>query len=208
MRTKSDIEGFILIGGASRRMGQDKARLIYNKQTFVDRIYNALLPVVARTTLVTSNRELTGWRLPQTTDVYPGWGAFGGLHAALTCCKSDWALVVACDLPMVSSELFKRLADYREGADAVAPVQADGFPQPLCAFYKVSTSRECAQHLIASGERRPVTLLRAIQTRWVSMDELRDLPGSSFLLSNVNTPSDFERLKENLKGDQREESAA
>jgi molybdopterin-guanine dinucleotide biosynthesis protein A len=189
-------------------MGQDKARLVYDKLTFVDRIHHALMPVVAGTTLVSSNRESTVWRLPLTTDVYPGWGAFGALHAALTCCKSEWALVVACDLPMVTSDLFKRLADYREQADAVAPVQFDGFPQPLCALYKVNTSRECAQQLIASGERRPVSLLRAMRTRWVYMDELSDLPGSSLFLSNINTPSDFERLKENLKGDQREESAA
>ena len=37
------IEGFILAGGASRRMGTHKARLTLNGQTFVERILPGII---------------------------------------------------------------------------------------------------------------------------------------------------------------------
>jgi molybdopterin-guanine dinucleotide biosynthesis protein A len=203
MRFRTNIEGFILVGGASSRMGRDKALLKLGNRTFVERISAAIAPVVNRTTLITSNERSMPSRFPVATDVFSGWGAFGGLHAALVTCKSEWALVVACDLPMVTSALFERLDSLKEGFDAVAPIQSNGFPQPLCSLYRIDPGRNCAQQLIASGERRPLALLRAVRTRWVSADELDELEGSRYFFSNINTPEEYGEIQQYLKGDER-----
>ena len=185
------IEGFILVGGASSRMGTDKAQLHLDGQTFVERINSALNEVVAQTSLVGALEESAPWPLPVVADVYLKWGALGGVHAALCACRAPWAAVVACDLPFVTGELFVHLASLRENFDAVVPVQGDGRPQPLCALYRVEPCRKRAEELIAAGERRPRALLRAVETRRVAMAELADIEGAPLFFTNVNTPEDY-----------------
>jgi molybdopterin-guanine dinucleotide biosynthesis protein A len=118
------------------------------------------------------------------------------LHAALAACSTPWAAVVACDLPFVSGGLFTRLANLREDFEAVAPVQDDGWTQPLCALYRVDPCLAIAEKLIKSGERRPVTLLQSVRTRWVQFAELTDLPSATRFFSNMNTPEDYARALE------------
>jgi molybdopterin-guanine dinucleotide biosynthesis protein A len=130
----------------------------------------------------------------------------GGLHSALSACDSTWALVVACDLPLVSNDLFVRLASFREGNDAVAPIQRDGYLQPLCALYRTEPCRKCAEQLIASGDRRPRSLLSAVRTRWVAFSEIEDLDGSEGFFANINTPADFDEIRRLVKGETRKRS--
>jgi molybdopterin-guanine dinucleotide biosynthesis protein A len=126
-------------------------------------------------------------------DVHEGLGAMGGLHAALAACETPWAAVVSCDLPFVTAELFERLASLRgDDVDAVAPLQEDGRPQPLCALYAASC-RGTAERLIRTGELRPRALLREVRTRWVPFAELSDLDGAQLFFNNVNTPADYEK---------------
>ncbi|HEX8144267.1 MAG TPA: molybdenum cofactor guanylyltransferase [Pyrinomonadaceae bacterium] len=194
-----EIEGFILAGGASRRMGTDKAGLKLGGVSFVERIAGALYAVTLDIRLVGARDERLAGAFPVVEDVFPGWGALGGLHAALAACRAPWALVVACDLPFVTGELFMRLASLRENFDAVVPVQTDGRLQPLCALYRREACAPRAARLIAAGERRPRYLLPEIETRRVAPTELADLQDSELFLTNVNTPDDFARARERMK---------
>ena len=193
-----DVEGFILVGGASSRMGHDKARLTLGGRTFVERIRGALGALTPRVTLVGSAERCAAWpELPAVPDFYVEWGALGGLHAALAAVRSaPWAAVVACDLPFVTGELFVRLASFRENFDAVVPVQADGRRQPLCALYRARPAGERAAELIAAGERRPRALLDRLRTRLVACEELGDLPGADLFFTNVNTPEDYAHARQ------------
>lgn len=187
--TMNDIEAFILAGGASRRMGTDKSQLQIDRQTFTDRISETLSQLTDSVTIV--GRQSDNSTIPSIADVYPQWGALGGLHAALTACKREWAIVVACDLPFVTSELFLLLTQLRLDHEAVTPVQPDGRPQPLAALYRVDPCRERTTGLIEAGKRRPLDLLEAVKTRWVSFDELRNLDQAERIFVNINTPSDY-----------------
>jgi len=188
----SQLQGFILAGGQSRRMGKDKAQLLIADQTFVDRIAATLGEVTGSVALV--NARGSHRRLPSVPDVYPGWGALGGVHAALSACTSEWAIVVACDLPFVTAELFKYLASLRTGHDAVAPLQADDRPQPLAAIYRVEPCLSWATKLIETGRRRPLDLLELVKTRWVPFSELTNLAQAERFFVNINTPDDYDAL--------------
>jgi molybdopterin-guanine dinucleotide biosynthesis protein A len=189
------IEGYILAGGESRRMGTDKSRLVLDGQSFVERIARELR-VVASSIRVVGNMPHTQHNLQTTPDVYPRWGALGGVHAALSACSAMWALVVACDFPCVTSDLFRRLASVRGEFDAVAPIQDDGIPQPLCTLYRVEPCLRIAEQLIKSGERKPIALLQSVRTRWVLFNELSKLEGAECFFDNINTPEDYARLSE------------
>jgi molybdenum cofactor guanylyltransferase len=192
------IAGFILVGGASRRMGTDKSGLTLNGQSFLERIGGQVSGVAESVTIVGSNaaalKQNQSINLPIAPDVYPKWGALGGVHAALTACSATWALIVACDFPFVTQELFARLASVREGFDAVAPVQHDSIPQPLCSLYRVEPCLSRAVELIESGERKPIALLQSVATRWILFSELADLKDSNHVFDNINTPQDYARI--------------
>lgn len=188
------IAGFILVGGSSRRMGTDKAQLLVAGQTFAQRIAAEMFEVVDSVTLVGRNLGKLHPQLPSVPDVYENWGALGGVHGALSACPSPWALVVACDLPLVTTGLFGHLAALREGQDAVAPIQSDGTPQPLCALYARIPCLNLAAQLIKTGERKPVALLQSVRTRWVAFAEIGALPGAQHFFENVNTPQDYDQV--------------
>src|ERR1044072_7322561 len=103
----NDTEAFILTGGRSSRMGTDKSQLLIAGQTFTARIAETLSQLTD--SVMVAGREADPG-LRSFADVYPEWGALGGLHAALTACKREWAIVVACDLPFVTTELLSFLA--------------------------------------------------------------------------------------------------
>lgn len=188
------VEGFILVGGASSRMGTDKSRLLIGEEeTFVQRIGRELSSITPKVSVV-GKPDQVDLSFPVVHDVHEQWGALGGVHAALAACQSEWALIVACDLPFVKAELFNRLTGCRENFDAVAPVQEDGRRQPLCALYRVATCLPKAEALIKTGERKPVALLQSLSTRWLEFSELSDLPGATHFFDNINTPQDYERV--------------
>ena len=186
---ESCFQAFILAGGASRRMGTDKSQLHIEQQTFTERIAETLLEITDSVSVVGRDSDVSS--LPSVADVYPKWGALGGIHAALAACKREWAIVVACDLPFVTSELFSYLAAQRMDHDAVVPIQEDGRPQPLAALYRAATCLPQATALIETGKRRPLDLLDTVKTRWVAFDELRNFARAQSFFVNINTPEDY-----------------
>ena len=169
-------------------MGTDKSQLRIGQQTFTERIAETLLQLTDSVTIVGGTIESP---FPSVSDVYPQWGALGGLHGAFTACTSEWAIAVACDLPFVTPELFAHLADQRLGHEAVVPIQQDGRPQPLAAMYRIDPCRQRAAELIEAGRRRPLDLLETVSTRWVPFEEFRNLDQAERFFVNINTPEDY-----------------
>ena len=182
-RKISQLQGFILAGGQSRRMGTDKSQLRFENETFTERIRRTLLGLTDSITVVRADQ-----------DIYPGWGALGGVHAALSACTTEWAIVVACDLPFVTAELFEYLASLRTDHETVVPIQSDGRPQPLAALYRIEPCLARATELIQTGHRRPLDLLELVNTRWVPFTELTNLDQAERFFVNINTPYDYDAL--------------
>ena len=113
------IAGFILTGGQSRRMGTDKSGLMLEGQSFIERIAGELSVATTSVTIVGTYPAGTRSRidLPTVSDIYPEWGALGGVHAALSACSAVWALIVACDFPFVTGQLFARSHAFRRNEE-------------------------------------------------------------------------------------------
>ena len=193
-----DVEGFILVGGQSSRMGSDKSQLVFGTLTGVEHIAAALRRLTASVRLVGGNSQSQPAGLLNVPDTYQRWGALGGIQAALAACQSEWAVIAACDLPLLTGDLFARLWQYTspvagEPFDAIVPIQPDLRPQPLCGIYRRDSCAATAGQLIAEGEHKPRALLAKVRTRWVAFSELSDLPGAEDFFLNVNTPGDYER---------------
>ena len=194
-----EIDGFILVGGRSTRMGTDKATLKLGGRSFINNVAEALGSVTNSIRLVGRAGADPNELFPFVSDAYRDCGALGGIHAALNAANRNWVLVVACDLPFVTDKLLLRLAHLRSGFEAVAPIQENGIPQPLCALYRVDPSLDQACEMIKRGERRPFALLQSLRTRWVGFDELSDLDSAEYFFDNINTPDDYARAITNKR---------
>ena len=102
---RKDVSGIILAGGASARLGQDKALVQVAGRPLVERVVEALRALADEIVLVTPSPERLAWLgLPAVDDVYPGIGTLGGLHAGLNAIANPYGLVVGCDtLPIAAT---------------------------------------------------------------------------------------------------------
>lgn len=129
--------GCILVGGYSRRLGQTKALVRLGEATLLEHVIAALSRVypLQRMLLVTSRPQAVAW-LPLATVPAgeSGNGPLADLVAALRQSSDEHNLVVASDLPFLSSEILALLLARLPGQLAVVPEVA-GCLQPLCAAY-------------------------------------------------------------------------
>ena len=197
-----DIEAFILIGGKSSRFGRDKATFLFEGTTLTERtaetIRNAF-PSAGTTLVAADDAQFSaypglGHKFPFIFDTHKGRGPLGAIHAALAHARTDWAFIVACDFPFISSGLLRRLAGVRSSEDdAIIPIQPDGMIQPLCGLWRVERCLPVVSQILESSGWTPsaTSVLEQIQTRLVPFGELADLPGAEKLFVNINKPSDL-----------------
>ncbi|HQU93801.1 MAG TPA: molybdenum cofactor guanylyltransferase [Pyrinomonadaceae bacterium] len=206
MPRKSDqehqIAGFVLVGGTSSRMGENKAQLEIGGQRMSERAYSVLRSACDRPIVLVGdagNNCLGGGEFGGTIildnrfrgDDWPR-APIIGLYTALLYATTPWIAVLACDLPFVTSDLIRRLSRFcSDAVDAVVPVQSDSRPQPLCALYRVEKCRPIAEMMIKTGDLKLQKLLTRLSTRYVEFEEIRDLPGAGNFFINVNTPEDY-----------------
>lgn len=177
----------ILAGGkASRFGGQDKGALVVEGRTILERQLSELSRVASEILIVGAGTPRDDVRV--ISDIVPGCGPLGGLHAALTEAVCDVVVVVACDMPYVSAPLVAHLASLAGEADAVVPLTERGY-HPLCAAYTRACLTPIAERL-ANGRLRMMDALTALNVRVVGAEEIERFGGRHRLLANVNTPAE------------------
>lgn len=181
------LTGAVLCGGASRRMGRDKAALTLSGQSFLALQADKLRAAGADELLLSGPHTLPGARA--VPDLLPGRGPLGGLHACLKAARHPHVLVLGVDLPRVSVSALRALLDayHANRADAAVCLSPDGRPEPLIAVYRAALWRD-VQALITDGPAPVRALLDAV-------DAIRlPYPGPASQLLNCNTPEDYRRL--------------
>lgn len=199
----NDLTLIINAGGQSRRMGSSKALLSVppDDTPLIAHVAARLAPLhSARLVVVTNDAELpTLARLPRTAtyvpDAYPDTGTLGGIATGLQQ-TPGWAVVVACDLPLVSAALFAQLlglaneqADGQERWDAIVPV-VHGYEEPLHALYH-SRCLPAIEARLAAGQRRVISFMPDVRTRYVAEEELRSADPDLHSFFNTNTPDEW-----------------
>jgi molybdopterin-guanine dinucleotide biosynthesis protein A len=188
------VAGLLLTGGASRRMGTDKALIEVSGQRLVDRAA-AVLTAVADPVLEVG----PGWSaLPAVREDPPGDGPLAALSAgaaALRAAGHDGSvLVLAVDMPRVGEDLLRFLAG-RAGPATAVP-RAGGHPQPMCARYGPDVLAAVDDRLAAGG-RSLRDLLESLADEgmvdWVEAEEWEPVAGPG-AFADVDTPEDLRHL--------------
>jgi molybdopterin-guanine dinucleotide biosynthesis protein A len=191
--------GVLLAGGAARRFrGMPKGLALVDGVRIADRALSALRGATERQVVVANDARATRWfpGMPIVADAEEGLGPLQGLYTALAAAGGDPVLVVAWDMPFVTSALLSLLRTEGEsGASAVVP--AVGTPpraEPLCAYYGTTALATC-ETLLARGERRAAALHEAVpDSRTLRARELGALGDPGRLLLSVDTLEDLAAL--------------
>lgn len=190
-----DANGFVTAGGRSSRMGKDKAWLEFGGQSMIERVIAALSPVTASVSIIANGPEYSRLGLPVFGDTREGIGPLEAIRTALANTNLRRAVLVGCDLPFVTTDLFRFLLNIGGDYQVVLPVGPDGKLETLCAIY-CKQMLPIVSDLIDGGERKVSLLFDRVATRLVVFEELRHLRGSELFFENVNTPTDYARAIE------------
>lgn len=132
------LTGFVLAGGRSTRMGQDKALLLLEGIPLVQRAV-AKLHAVASEVFLLGNREELAPFAPLVPDLRESCGPLGGMEAALSRASHDWSLILPVDMPFLPLALLRSWVDtvLRRPLARVAFFVVDQMPQPaLCLLHR------------------------------------------------------------------------
>lgn len=199
----------ILVGGASRRMADlgPKALLPLGGRTLLERTVRTADGVGSNTLLVTAHDSvprdeaietlLHKLQLPVARDRHPDSGPLAGLDAALATSIADRVLLLACDLPFLTTPFLTWLVQQAASQAGAVPVDVDGRWHPLCGVY----DRRCVDHLqhcLTAGRLRLQEFAREVgcvglpASTWTRFDPQQQL------LTNVNQVEDYERVLQSV----------
>ena len=187
----------LLVGGASSRMGRDKARLELAGVANATRLAALLDGLFAEVLLVGGEppADAPGRRVP---DVDGPRCALRGVVSALAFARAERVLLLATDLPLVTPELLLGLVAWPEG-DAVLPRDARG-PQPLCGVYRREPALAAARSRLAAERLALAGWLEELEVRVLPDDVLSSLDPEGVTMSNLNTPDDLPDAERRLAG--------
>ncbi|MBE9042831.1 molybdenum cofactor guanylyltransferase [Pleurocapsales cyanobacterium LEGE 10410] len=196
---EDEVTAIILAGGESSRMGKDKALLTIGNDTLLSRICLVAKECTNRVYVVTPWIEKYQNVLPSNCQLVrekpimdcrsntPTIGFAQGLRLV----ETEWVLLLACDLPRLSSSQVKQwlpaLATVLPTEIALLPRNSQGW-EPLCGFYRQSCLSLLETYIKDGG--------RSFQS-WLAKYPVKELPLSDrTCLFNCNTPEDWKLFKD------------
>ncbi len=182
------LNGLILSGGRSRRMGSDKALLHYNGRLQIERCQELLQKMCQKVYISTRENQFHDSIAPTLERLYDrfvDFGPLGGILTALqTHSKSAW-LIVACDLPFLDETLLQELLTQRNPF-AMASVfsHENGFLEPLCGIYEPKIRKSLFAYM-ANEIYCPQKILKQLNVHEIDLKNAQ-------ALTNVNHAQEYE----------------
>jgi molybdenum cofactor guanylyltransferase len=199
------VAGFILAGGASTRMGRDKGLLDFGGIPLILHTARLLDPLVAEVHVVGSPSRYASLGLEVIADEDhtqandrpdgPAIGPLAGIATALSVTQVPWNLIVACDLPYLSTKWLRWLLSraLRSRGEVLIPRTARGI-EPLAAVYH----RDCCAPIVAAlarGVRKVSDAIEDLRLDFVYPRDWHRIERSRLILKNMNAPGDYEQAR-------------
>jgi len=188
----------LLAGGLSSRMGRDKASLILEGRTLLERLLLILRPLVAETVVIRApgqsipriSEDLKTW-IKIGRDSITGRGPLQGIADALPLLSADIEIIylLTCDLPYLNREWLQTLQDILTDEYDIVCTDEDNITNPLLAIYR-RVVLESAEKILSSGKRRPLLLWEGWRMAKLSAPE-----ETPWICQDANTPEEFKKAK-------------
>ncbi len=191
-KTIAPIQGLVLAGGKSSRMGKDKTQLVYHGKSQCDFAVELLEHNLLNTFVsVSSEKEFLSHQFIQ--DKFIGLGVFGAICSAFQYDPNKAWLVLATDVPFVNDTIIQLLLRHRNPKKIATAIKGKGkeFMEPLITIYEPKAYPILLSYL-AQGYSCPRKVLINSDVEIIEVDD--------YLIQNINTPEEHQQaLKELAK---------
>ncbi|CAM1358315.1 Molybdenum cofactor guanylyltransferase [Tenacibaculum soleae] len=183
------VNGLVLIGGKSTRMGTDKSELDYYGKP--QKLYVKELLENNNLKTYFSVRE-NSEKNDEIHDTFLNLGPFGGICSAFQKNPNSAWLVLATDIPFVNEALIQLLLQKRNPSKIATTIKGKNkeFPEPLITIYEPKAYTKLLQYL-AQGYSCPRKMLINADIEIIQVDDN--------LIRNINTPEEFNIAKKEIK---------
>jgi len=181
------INGLILAGGKSQRMGQDKGSLNYYGKPHREYLAELIQPF-CESTFISTNEKLKETNFPLLPDTFMGMGPMGAILSAFQQKPDSAWLVMACDYPLMSTTTIQQLTESRQPSKTATAFQSveNDFPEPLVTIYEPKSYPILLQFL-AQGYACPRKMLINANIHLLQAKEPE-------VFKNVNHPEEMEAV--------------
>lgn len=184
------MNGLVLAGGKSTRMGSDKAQINYHGQRQVDYLH-ALLQQKCIDVFVSVRAEQSNeYSIPVIEDSYSNFGPLGGILSAFRHDPNRAWITIATDLPFVSETAIDELINQRDKSKVATCFIKSGseFPDPLFTIWEPKAYKSLLNFLLLGYScPRKVLINSDVNVVPISDDQI---------LMNVNNPQQLEQAKQ------------
>lgn len=181
------MNGYILAGGKSSRMGRDKGLMLFKGKSLIQYVIEQLKPAVNRVVLVANNSAYRDFGLEVIPDLIKDIGPAGGIYSALKHTDTRFNFILSCDMPFIKSEAIEFIIQNSSQWQITVPLYHQKI-EPLCGVY----TKECLtewlgliQHDIIRLQDM-ITYFRLLQLNVDNNGSFNDL-----LFQNINTLPDL-----------------
>lgn len=193
MKDSVNINGIILAGGKSSRMGSPKGLLNLNGRPFISHITTAMQALVKELFIVSDDETYDHFEGIRVADIYKDAGPMGGIYSGLMRSPSFYNLILSCDVPLINSTVLNILINNISDDYDVIQLESEGQTLPLVAIY----TKDCEAHFkdeLASGERRLRMALTKLRVKTIHLET-----SLTSFVQNINTQTEYNSIKNELE---------
>lgn len=192
----------ILAGGKSNRMEFDKCVVPFHGKPLMFWSYSVLRDLAEDVLFSISTdrdegplREFLGDDVTFVRDKEAGLGPLFGLSLSFKQARGEYVAVAPCDAPFIKAELYLRLFQLAEGADAAVP-EINGYWEPLHAVYERKAMLGAIDKAISEGGTRPKDTYKHLEVRKMTQEEIQAFDPELLSFVNINTLENLENASD------------
>lgn len=179
--------GYILAGGQSSRMGEDKGLKLFLGKPLIQMVIEQMLIAVDKVVIVANNMDYNQFGLEVIEDKIKNSGPAGGIYTALQHSKTEKNFITSCDMPFIAAEAIQFMLR-NSSLNAISIPLFHNKLEPLFGVYP----KTCLPHWKASLEKgifKLTELAKAYKLNKITVDKIAIFSEKHF--QNINTLNDF-----------------
>ena len=172
-------------------MGTDKGLTEFEGHPLVTHVIEKLKTVTSQILIISQHGAYEQFGFPCYPDIYPDKGPLSGIYSGLMHSETSKNLLVACDMPFLSTQLLENLVK-NGGYEDVLLTEHKGKAEPLCSIY----DKKCSSHfksLILEGQLKITDAFNGLSIRTISFDHEPWFKGNEF--ANLNSMEELVKFQ-------------
>ena len=191
------LNGIILSGGKSSRMGMEKGLLKIAGKALVEYAIDVLNPHVKRLIICSNKVEYNQFGLDVYSDLVRDIGPLGGIYTGLKYSDADCNIVLSCDMPFIDSQFIEYLkGSMRVGQTALVPTH-DHKIEPLISIYTSKMMIYMEEYIQHKSYALQDILSNAEGVQF--LDVSQQIKRNNKLFFNINSPAEWKQFKQIIK---------